>query len=224
MCDGGSSFDVASRPGFFRLPWTPGRLGFVECPRPESCISTETETELRALVMRLGGGAGQTSAQGTGGPTLEQVYGLQPAPAFLGQRRSSLIRKLVALGVVPPDYEDENLEVPEELSDLAEEPFSRQLRVYTGLTAEELVEQGMPRWVGERCAEGYEGLLCKRCSAGYTPFGAHVCRKCRTGGLVIAYAAAMILIVILATIFIGLNALKNGGQQLAKLTIEAQYE
>jgi len=40
-CDGGSSFGVAARPGHFRLPWVPGRLGFIECPRPESCLSSQ---------------------------------------------------------------------------------------------------------------------------------------------------------------------------------------
>ena len=39
LCDGGSTFTLAARAGYQRLPWVPGRAAFSRCLRPESCLS-----------------------------------------------------------------------------------------------------------------------------------------------------------------------------------------
>jgi len=73
-----------------------------------------------------------------------------------------------------------------------------------------VVAAGAPLWIGERCEEGYGGLLCSRCTAGYTQWGANECRKCRSGGAVVVLAILVVFAVLVLSIGLVLNALRKG--------------
>ena len=84
--------------------------------------------------------------------------------------------------------------------------------VVQGASISELIDAGAPLWVGERCDEGYTGLLCARCRPGYTPWGQYECRQCRGGLAVFTIAVLVTTATVLVSIGLVLNALRQGAQ------------
>jgi len=43
FCGGGTSAEVTAMPGFWRVPWSPNKLGFRKCPFPQACLGYAVE-------------------------------------------------------------------------------------------------------------------------------------------------------------------------------------
>lgn len=203
-CDGGSSFSVAARSGYQRLPWVAGRAAFIRCPRPESClVGTESaaDSEANSVVSNNEGepsmadGGSDTSSL----PTLQQLYQLELPPSSIALEQAGAIRRAYT------NVTGGNTAVLLEGTDSPTGPASHHLSAM------------LPPWMQETCAEGYSGIMCARCEPGHTPWGSYECQKCRGGVAVAVVAVLLIMVIVMITIALVLNALRRGAQAAERL-------
>ena len=184
-CAGLPHMNVTALQGFWRVPWAESGLVFQECPEPQSCFGVQLNEQGQAMIDRFNNDAhGSTNA------------------SLLANETTPPRDRLLMTGGAGRHMQ--------ELTELSEEDAQADLAARLArlsMKAEDFLPVAVPDLVLnapsiEDCEDGHSGIMCTKCSQGFTRTGNFRCRRCASRSFILVVMVLVILLMIAIVAFV----------------------